>query len=60
MLGLYAVAFSTVLMTAFSSLQKQRVGANQPLGIGLGVTLVMPSYILPLIFTEGRPHNYGA
>lgn len=51
-LGLSAVAFTTVLMMAFSSLQKQRVGANQPLGIGLGVVLVMPSYIIPLIFPE--------
>jgi hypothetical protein len=51
-LGLSAVAFTTVLMMAFSSLQKQRVGANQPLGIGLGVFLVIPSYILPAIFAE--------
>lgn len=51
-LGLSAVAFTTVLMMAFSSLQKQRVGANQPLGIGLGVVLILPSFFLPSIFPQ--------
>ena len=44
------VAFVVVIMMAFSSLQKQRVGSNQPLGIAIGVFLVMPTYILPFIF----------
>jgi len=51
-LGIAAVAFTTVLMMAFSSLQKQRVGANQPLGIGLGVLLIIPSFFVPAIFPE--------
>ncbi len=51
-LGVSAVAFTTVLMMAFSSLQKQRVGANQPLGIGLGVLLIIPSFLVPAIFPE--------
>ena len=49
-LGLSAVAFSAVIMMAFSSLQKQRVGANQPLGIGLGILLIIPTYFLPIFF----------
>ncbi len=49
-MSLSVVAFTTVLMMAFSSLQKQRVGANQPLGIGLGVILIFPSMFLPAIF----------
>lgn len=51
-LGISAVAFTTVLMMAFSSLQKQRVGANQPLGIGLGVLLIMPSFFVPALLPE--------
>jgi hypothetical protein len=51
-MGLSTVAFTTVLMMAFSSLQKQRVGANQPLGIGLGVMLVFPSLLIPQIFSS--------
>ncbi len=52
LLGISAVAFTTVLMMAFSSLQKQRVGANQPLGIGLGVLLILPSFFLPALLPE--------
>ena len=44
-----AVAFGTLLMMSFSSLQKQRVGSNQPLGMAIGVFTVMPSYILPFV-----------
>ncbi len=51
-IGIAAVAFTTVLMMAFSSLQKQRVGANQPLGIGLGVLLIMPSFFVPALLPE--------
>ncbi len=53
-LSLSAVCFVTVAMMAFSSLQKQRVGANQPLGTGLGVFLVMPSVFISFlsIFAE--------
>jgi hypothetical protein len=42
------VAFVTLVMMAFSSLQKQRVGSNQPLGIAIGVFMVMPAYLIPL------------
>ena len=48
-LSLSAVSVVSVAMMAFSSLQKQRVGANQPLGTGLGVFLVMPSIFISLI-----------
>ncbi|MDG7008568.1 MAG: hypothetical protein JRN06_10055 [Nitrososphaerota archaeon] len=48
-ISLPAVAFGTLLMMSFSSLQKQRVGSNQPLGMAIGVFTVMPSYILPFI-----------
>ena len=48
-IALPAVAFGTLLMMSFSSLQKQRVGSNQPLGMAIGVFTVMPSYVLPFI-----------
>lgn len=48
-IGYPAVSFVTVAMMAFGSLQKQRVGSNQPLGMGLGVMLVLPTYIIPLV-----------
>ena len=48
-LALPTVCFSALVMMSFSSLQKQRVGSNQPLGMALGVLLVMPSYLGPLI-----------
>jgi hypothetical protein len=48
-LALPVVCFATLIMMSFSSLQKQRVGSNQPLGMAIGVFIVMPSYIGPLI-----------
>jgi hypothetical protein len=36
-------------MMSFSSLQKQRIGSNQPLGVAIGVFMVMPAYIIPLV-----------
>ena len=48
-IALPAVAFVTLIMMAFSSLQKQRVGSNQPLGIAIGIFMVMPAYIAPLV-----------
>lgn len=48
-IGYPAVSFVTIAMMAFGSLQKQRVGSNQPLGMGLGVMLVLPTYLFPLI-----------
>ena len=49
-LAIPAVSFGTLVMMSFSSLQKQRVGANQPLGMAIGVFMVLPAYILPLVF----------
>ncbi|MHB8566963.1 MAG: hypothetical protein ACYC7D_12250 [Nitrososphaerales archaeon] len=48
-LALPVVSFSTLIMMSFSSLQKQRVGSNQPLGMAIGVFMVMPAYIIPLL-----------
>jgi len=48
-LALPVVSFGTLVMMSFSSLQKQRVGANQPLGMAIGVFMVMPAYIVPLV-----------
>jgi hypothetical protein len=47
-IALPVVSLVTMVMMAFSSLQKQRIGSNQPLGIALGVVLVFPSYVGPL------------
>ncbi len=47
-LALPVVSFGTLVMISFSSLQKQRVGANQPLGMAIGIFMVMPAYIIPL------------
>ncbi len=49
LVALSAVSFGTMLMMLFSSLQKQRVGSNQPLGAAIGSILVLPSLYLPLI-----------
>lgn len=43
------VSFTTIAMIAFSTLQKQRVGSNQPLGLTLGTVAVLPTYLTPLI-----------
>ncbi len=48
-LGLSVVSLVTVGMMAFSSLQKQRVGANTPLGFGLGVVFIIPTFYLSFI-----------
>ena len=45
-----AVSFVTLIMMSFSSLQKERVGSNQPLGIAIGVFLVLPTYAIPFVF----------
>jgi len=43
------VSLTTLAMIAFSSLQKQRVGSNQPLGVAIGIFIVMPAYVAPLV-----------
>jgi hypothetical protein len=48
-LALPVVSFGTLVMMSFSSLQKQRVGANQPLGMAIGILMVMPVYVIPLV-----------
>ncbi|MDA4119671.1 MAG: hypothetical protein OK436_03690, partial [Thaumarchaeota archaeon] len=48
-LAIPVVSFATMIMMSFSSLQKQRVGANQPLGMAIGILIVMPAYIIPFV-----------
>ena len=48
-LALPVVTFDALIMMSFSSLQKQRVGSNQPLGMAIGVFMVMPAYLVPLL-----------
>ncbi len=53
-LSLSVVTLVTVSMMAFGSLQRERVGASQPIGIGLGGLVILPDYIIP--FTEPTEH----
>jgi hypothetical protein len=48
-LSLPVVSFGTLIMMSFSSLQKQRVGSNQPLGLAISVFLIMPAYVASLV-----------
>jgi magnesium-transporting ATPase (P-type) len=48
-LSFSAVSLVTVSMVAFSSLQRQRVGSNSPLGLVIGVVVLLPSYYIPEI-----------
>ena len=52
-LSLSVVTLLVVLMMAFSSFQKQRVGANQPVGLAIGGLAVVPDYVIPFLF----PHT---
>ncbi len=47
-LGLAVIALTTVLMTAFTALQKQPVGMNQPLGIAIGAFVLVGAMLAPL------------
>jgi len=49
-IGMSEVFLVTISMMAFSSLQKTPMGANQPLGIVVGIVPMFPALILPLIF----------
>jgi hypothetical protein len=40
----------SVCMVAFSSLQRTPMGANQPLGVIVGVVPMFPALILPFVF----------
>jgi hypothetical protein len=48
-LGFSAVSLVTVAMIAFSSLQKQRVGANSPLALTTGVAVILPTFYIPFL-----------
>jgi hypothetical protein len=48
-LGFSVVSLTTVAMMAFSSLQKQRVGANTPLGMAIGAVFIFPTFYLSFI-----------
>ena len=47
MLGFSAISLITIAMMAFSSLQKQRVGANSPLALTIGVPIIIPTFYIP-------------
>jgi hypothetical protein len=49
-IGISEVFLVSVCMVAFSSLQKTPMGANQPLGVIVGVAPMFPTLILPLVF----------
>lgn len=49
-IGVAEVLLVSVCMVAFSSLQKTPMGANQPLGVVIGVIPMFPALILPLAF----------
>ena len=48
-LGLSVVALVAVLMSAFSALQRQPMGMNQPLGIAIGAFILVGALMAPLI-----------
>lgn len=50
-LGFSVVSLVTTAMMAFSSLQKQRVGANSPLALSIGAVFVIPMFYLPAILS---------
>ncbi len=49
-IGISEVFLVSVCMVAFSSLQKTPMGANQPLGVIVGVIPMFPALILPIAF----------
>jgi hypothetical protein len=48
--GLSGVLLGAVSMMAFSSFQKTQLGANQPLGIAIGMVPVLPALFVAFIF----------
>ena len=48
-LGFSVVSLVTAAMMTFSSLQKQRVGANTPLAMVLGVVFIFPTFYLSFL-----------
>lgn len=49
-IGISEVFLVSVCMVAFSSLQKTPTGANQPLGIIIGIIPMFPALLLPIVF----------
>jgi len=49
-IGISEVFLVSVCMVAFSSLQRTPMGANQPLGIIIGIIPMFPALLLPIIF----------
>jgi hypothetical protein len=49
-IGISEVFLVSVCMIAFSSLQKTPMGANQPMGIIVGIIPMFPALLLPLVF----------
>jgi hypothetical protein len=49
-IGISEVFLVSICMVAFSSLQKTPMGANQPLGVIVGVVPLFPALILPIVF----------
>jgi len=49
-IGIAEVFLVSICMAAFSSLQRTPMGANQPLGVIVGVVPMFPALILPLVF----------
>lgn len=49
-IGISEVFLVTISMMAFSSLQKTPMGANQPMGIIIGIAPMFPALILPMVF----------
>ena len=49
-IGISEVFLVSVCMVAFSSLQRTPMGANQPLGVIVGVVPMFPALLLPLVF----------
>ena len=48
-LSFSAISLVTVAMIAFSSLQKQRVGSNGPVGLTVGAVVLIPTFYIPEI-----------
>ncbi len=49
-IGISEVFLVTISMMAFSSFQRTPMGANQPLGVIVGIVPMFPALILPLMF----------
>lgn len=49
-IGISEAFLVSICMVAFSSLQKTPMGANQPLGVIVGVIPMFPALILPIVF----------